>query len=181
MCKNVHFIAGFWFWFFFFPSDSAWALQRFGWGWLQRVGNKLGTVEIKQQHLKTWPHYLLPGRAKIFLLVLTGFHGIFYGKIQHPLLYYHSERWVSWFFLCVVGFFSKFTGSVDTKLLQLVLLCQWISTSSQIQDDESPSRNRKGVAVPSHPKHVPIHTDALWCCTLCVMNITLFCFPRMCN
>lgn len=65
------------------------------------------------------------------------------------------------FFGVLWEFFSKFTGSVDTKLLQLVLLCQWISTSSQIQDDESPSRNRKGVAVPSHPKHVPIHTDAL--------------------
>ncbi|KAK4831335.1 hypothetical protein QYF61_016824 [Mycteria americana] len=51
-------------------------------------------------------------------------------------------------------------GSVDTKLLQLVLLCQWISAPSQIQDDESPGRNRKGVAVPSHPKHVPIRTDA---------------------
>lgn len=92
------------------------------------------------------------------------------------------DFWGLGIFFYVLLLFSKFTGSVDTKLLQLVLLCQWISTSSQVQEDgESSGRKRKGVAMLSHLKHIPIHTDVLRCCVWYVMNIALFCFPRMSN
>lgn len=56
--------------------------------WLERASNRVGTVEIKQQHLKTWPHHLLLGRTTIFLLVLMGLYGKFYGfygKIRYPI------------------------------------------------------------------------------------------------